>query len=285
MKYNFRKCSLDDFDFLFELKKQNFKFYVEKIWGWDDEEQRERLKRDLEEHLEHKRIIELDGKKIGVYATHLTEIGEFFINEISLLKEYQKQGIGTDILTKQLEENKKNGIKTRLQVFKENPAKKLYERLGFTVYNETETHYQMEKDIDSKENKNYYSYVMGISREILILKEYDFEIEKEFDIEENRNNYRIIFPVDKFELYEEFIVKNLEKGYWNEYLNNEKVVFIFKFEDGSAKKYVLTDKNHDEILELCCKFAEFEFKSIKEMLLSNDFYKEINNLEHVFLFK
>jgi len=148
MKYTFRKCCFDDFDFLFELKNQNFKCYIEKIWGWNDEVQKERLKIDLEEHLEHKRIIEISGQKVGVYATHITEDGELFINEISILKQYQKQGIGTDILTKQLEENKKNGIITRLQVFKENPAKKLYERLGFIVYNETETHYQMEKNIE-----------------------------------------------------------------------------------------------------------------------------------------
>lgn len=45
---------------------------------------------------------------------------------------------------KQIKENKNKEIRTILQVFKNNPAKKLYERLGFRVYNETETHYQME---------------------------------------------------------------------------------------------------------------------------------------------
>ena len=37
-----------------------------------------------------------------------------------------------------------NNKSSYLQVFKSNPAKYLYERLGFTVYGETETHYQME---------------------------------------------------------------------------------------------------------------------------------------------
>ena len=54
MEYSFRNCTLDDFGFLFELKKQNFKWYVDKIWGWKDNEQKERLKQDLEEHLQHK---------------------------------------------------------------------------------------------------------------------------------------------------------------------------------------------------------------------------------------
>ena len=144
MNYSFRQATFDDFDFIFELKKQNFKWYVEKIWGWEDNDQKYRLQKDLEEHLEHKRIIMLDGKDIGIYVAHITEVGDMFLNEISLLKEYQNKGIGTDIMEKQLEENKQKGIRTILQVFKDNKAKNLYERLGFTVYNETETHYQME---------------------------------------------------------------------------------------------------------------------------------------------
>lgn len=144
MEYNFRKCTLEDFDFLFDLKKQNFKWYVDKIWGWNDDEQKQRLKQDLNEHLEHKRIILMNNKMIGVYAVHITDDGDLFINEISILKDYQHQGIGTKILKQQLVENHKKGIRTILQVFKDNPAKFLYESLGFKVYGENETHYQME---------------------------------------------------------------------------------------------------------------------------------------------
>lgn len=144
MEYSFRNCTLDDFDFLFELKKENFKWYVDKIWGWNDDDQKQRLKQDLEEHLAHKRIILVDSKKVGVYAVHTTENGDLFINEISILKEYQNKGIGRKILEEQLKENRQRRIRTILQVFKDNPAKSLYEKLGFKVYGETETHYQME---------------------------------------------------------------------------------------------------------------------------------------------
>ena len=144
MEYTYRDCLMTDFDFLFELKKQNFKKYVDKYWSWNDQDQKNRLKIDLEEHLQHKHIILLNNNVIGVYAVHITENGDCFINEISLLEEYQGKGIGTKILKEQLKENKKQKIRTILQVFKDNPAKKLYERLGFIVYGETETHYQME---------------------------------------------------------------------------------------------------------------------------------------------
>lgn len=143
MKYTFRPCVLEDFDFLFMLKEDNFRKYIEEIWGWNEKEQKNRLKEDLEIHLYHKKIILLNDKPIGVYVTHFTEEGDLFINEISILKEYQNKGIGTNIISKQLRENR--GTRTILQVFKNNPAKKLYEKLGFKVYNETETHYQMEK--------------------------------------------------------------------------------------------------------------------------------------------
>ena len=144
MEYSFRNCTSEDFDFLFELKKENFKWYVDKIWGWKDDDQKGRLQQDLKEHLPHKRIIMVDNKPVGVYAIHMTDDGDLFINEISILAEYQNKGIGRKILEEQLKENHKRGIRTILQVFKDNPAKKLYEQLGFKVYGETETHYQME---------------------------------------------------------------------------------------------------------------------------------------------
>ena len=143
-EYTFRNCTLNDFDFLFNLKKQHFKWYVDKIWGWNDTDQKEKLKHDLTEHLEHKHIIICNNEPIGIYAFHITENGDCFIDEISLIKEYQHNGIGTSILKNQIKENHKNKVRTILQVFKDNPAKKLYEKLGFKVYGETETHYQME---------------------------------------------------------------------------------------------------------------------------------------------
>ena len=69
-EYTFRNCTLNDFDFLFNLKKQNFKWYVDKIWGWNDTAQKEKLKQDLAEHLEHKHIIICNNKPIGIYAFH-----------------------------------------------------------------------------------------------------------------------------------------------------------------------------------------------------------------------
>ena len=142
MKYSLRPATMDDFDFMFKLKKQNLKCYVE---NWEDDFQKDKLRTNLEKHLEHKRIITLDNKDIGVYASHITDNGDYYLNEINILKEYQNKGLGTLILTNKLEENQKQKRRTILQIFKTNPAISLYKRLGFTIYSENEIQYQMEK--------------------------------------------------------------------------------------------------------------------------------------------
>lgn len=109
-----------------------------------------------------------------------------------------------------------------------------------------------------------YSYVMGIEN-IEFLKLNNIEI-KSFG-----KNYGVTFSDELIELYEEFICGALQNGFWNEYLGKE-IVFIFKFKDGTVKKFILNDENENEILKLCCDFAQCEFSSIMNMLKENEFY-------------
>ena len=111
-----------------------------------------------------------------------------------------------------------------------------------------------------------YSYVMGIDN-INKLQENNFEIKS------YGNNYGISFSSDKIEMFENFIFETLQNGFWNEYLGKEKV-FIFKFNDGKIKRYVLNKENEKEILNLCQEFADCKFESIDKMLRDNDFYAE-----------
>lgn len=99
----------------------------------------------LKNYLGEYNIIVINNKDVGIFAVDESYKGESYISEISLNKEYQNKGIGTDILNNLLIKNKQKGLKNKLKVFKNSPAKKLYERLGFSVYGENESHYQMEK--------------------------------------------------------------------------------------------------------------------------------------------
>ena len=86
----------------------------------------------------------VDGNSAGVYATGYID-NDFFIEEINILKEYQNYKIGSRTLLKQMEDNAEIVIITKLIVLKNNPAKNLYERLGFKIYKEIEIHYYMKK--------------------------------------------------------------------------------------------------------------------------------------------
>ena len=114
----------------------------------------------------------------------------------------------------------------------------------------------------------YYSYVMGIDDSILELKNQGFVIEND------NENYTISFPKDKAMLWEEFIVNKLELGYWNEYLADDKVVFLFQLEEG-IERYEVFDFKNDEVLALCEKLCECKMESLEKMLSENWYYKKV----------
>jgi ribosomal protein S18 acetylase RimI-like enzyme len=66
------------------------------------------------------------------------------MTNIEVLPDWQGKGIGTTVIQRMIEGAQKAEKPFRLQVFKVNPARKLYERLGFIKTGETETHIQME---------------------------------------------------------------------------------------------------------------------------------------------
>ena len=113
-----------------------------------------------------------------------------------------------------------------------------------------------------------YSYVMGIDSTIRELESQGFEIKAD------ECNYRVIFPNELCTVWEAFITKHLEIGYWNDYLMDDKVVFLFRVEDG-IRRYEVFDYKNDEVLSLCEQLCECKFESIKQMLVGNSYYKEI----------
>ena len=114
----------------------------------------------------------------------------------------------------------------------------------------------------------YHSYVMGIDDSIKELTTEGFEIKND------GNNYLVAFPNDKCAVWEMFISSHLELGYWNEYLTEYGVVFLFHLDEG-IKRYEVYDFNNDEVLSLCEKLCECKFESLKNMLAGNHYYREI----------
>ncbi|HSR32727.1 MAG TPA: GNAT family N-acetyltransferase [Anaerolineae bacterium] len=135
-----RQATSVDGDFLYQLIKTTMREYVEPIWGWDEDWQsnyfRERFDPD------EVQIVVLDGQDIGAVSVEIRAT-ELFLSRIYLLPAYQGRGIGTCLIQSILDEAFAQGLPVTLQVLKGNPARGLYERLGFTHTEETETHDRM----------------------------------------------------------------------------------------------------------------------------------------------
>ncbi|MFN2188210.1 MAG: GNAT family N-acetyltransferase [Candidatus Promineifilaceae bacterium] len=142
MKYSLRPAVEEDFDFLYNLKVACLKDYVTETFGWDEEYQQRRFKDYFDPTSTE--IIVVNDQDVGQIS--LVDLDdELFISGIYILPPWQNQGLGAMVLGDVISDAGQKGISVSLQVLKVNPARRLYERLGFTVYEENETHYKMRR--------------------------------------------------------------------------------------------------------------------------------------------
>ncbi len=138
--YELRQATEDDFDFLYRLHVATMKEYVAAVYGWDDAFQERYFKEKFDPT--SCQIVVVEGRDVGMVRVDESE-GELYIDNIHILPEYQNRGLGTAILEDILRSAKERGLPVALRVLKGNPAKRLYERLGFAAVEETETHTRM----------------------------------------------------------------------------------------------------------------------------------------------
>ena len=93
-------------------------------------------------------MIEHGDLPVGALGVAETD-AEIFLSEIQILPEWQNRGIGTKFLASEIERARRLDKPLRLRVLRENSAKRLYERHGFVVSGETETHLLMALRLDS----------------------------------------------------------------------------------------------------------------------------------------
>jgi ribosomal protein S18 acetylase RimI-like enzyme len=139
--YKIRPAAKDDFMLSFEIRKNALGEYVRQTWGWDEEMQMKYHKEDFNTDILS--IIEVNGEPVGTLEYYYDD-HSMIISGIYITDKFQNCGIGTDILLNLHKEAEVKGKQVRLQVLKVNTkAKKLYEKLGYSVYNISETHYQL----------------------------------------------------------------------------------------------------------------------------------------------
>ena len=141
MDFTLRPATAADREWLWQTKTRCLRRYVEQTWGvWDEASQRARFD-DMFDVSEIQVIVLAGGDAGFIAARHAPD--EIRLFHIMIAAEFQNQGLGTAVLRELLAVAQVRGVPVRLQVLRVNPARRLYDRLGFAVIEETPTHNRM----------------------------------------------------------------------------------------------------------------------------------------------
>ena len=132
----FQDSSLSDLEFLDTVNTICMREHVERVMEWCPSLFRESFDPSVT------RIILFKGTKIGLLKV-FRQPKELYLEAVMILPEYQNQGLGESAVRFVMEEAAKAGLPVCLQVLKGNPAKRLYDRLGFTVMGQDDCYIKM----------------------------------------------------------------------------------------------------------------------------------------------
>ena len=142
-----RKADLDDSDFAYQVKRAAFREYAERVWGWDEDVQRQLHARRFK--TQDLLIISQNGRNVGIMSVSV-EPDRVYVKQLYVLPEHQGQGIGRACMSMVIERGNELSLPVGLRVLKVNPrAVAFYERLGFVTVGTTDTHFMMQKAPDS----------------------------------------------------------------------------------------------------------------------------------------
>jgi ribosomal protein S18 acetylase RimI-like enzyme len=138
-----------DSEFVFEVRREAFREYVDLDEKWNDA-------RELERHRERFgrqrfRVIAIGGTDVGYIATALyprataTYPASLYLHQLMLLPSFQSRGIGSDVLRLLAAEAHALGMPMRLRVLRVNPrALAFYLGAGCEVVGESDSHISLE---------------------------------------------------------------------------------------------------------------------------------------------
>ena len=140
----FQPAGTDDRDWLFELHERSMRPMVERTFGaWNPDSQRAKFDARKETDV---RIVLHAGERIG--AAHLEDKpdGSLYVGLIEIDPAFQNKGAGAAVLNRLAAEASESGRAVTLSVRHANIAKRLYERVGFSVTHADETHFHMRRE-------------------------------------------------------------------------------------------------------------------------------------------
>ena len=143
MAVSLRPADPSDLAFAQRLYYAEMRWIVERLFGWDDATEDVKFARQFV--VDETRIITLDGRDIG-WLQSAVETDQIFLKQIYVTGEFQRRGIGTQIMQRLFEEADRHGKPVTLGVVKINPALALYQRLGFRTTHEDQYKFYMRRD-------------------------------------------------------------------------------------------------------------------------------------------
>lgn len=145
MTFSFEIVSENDLAAWIDSKRACYKNYVDQYYGgWNDDVQTQLNTNSFvkaQEMAVFRRIVVAD-QTVGFcgYDIKPDRIDGITIH---MYEHIRNHGIGSYFLRQVMEQSNACMIPAHLKVFKTNPARKLYERFGFCVYDESDSHYFM----------------------------------------------------------------------------------------------------------------------------------------------
>jgi ribosomal protein S18 acetylase RimI-like enzyme len=88
-------------------------------------------------------IVRRGAERVGLLKLARDE-GRWHLIQIQIAPQLHGQGLGQQLLSAVIAEAKQAGVPLVLNVFHANPARRLYERLGFRIVKEGEHEYEMQ---------------------------------------------------------------------------------------------------------------------------------------------
>lgn len=138
----FRAATPSDVEWLLDLRMATMSDYIElsgEQLSLDD--QRQRVLQDFDSI----QIATRAGMDIGMMKV-IRRAKAWHLVQIQIAPDYQSLGLGGLLIRDLLKSAREARVPVALSVLKVNPAKRLYDRLGFTVVAEKEHSYEMQAD-------------------------------------------------------------------------------------------------------------------------------------------
>ena len=133
MDFKIRQATNVDEKWLYDLYCTAMRTYIEKTWGWDEAFQKNGFKTNLCPTKFD--IVVVNDNDVGAYLVN-EEQDHYWLEMMLIVPEWQKKGIGSQIIRGLQEMAEQNNRPLKLSVIKVNPVLEFYTRFGFEIYDE-----------------------------------------------------------------------------------------------------------------------------------------------------